>query len=82
MKGAHVVHNSIIIYHSSFAICQDACHPALQGLEDRPPVEDCLMVVLDYLVAGEGPQDEVEVGRQAHQSWEEEGREDQEARHH
>jgi hypothetical protein len=50
-------------------------------LEDRPLVEGRLKEVLDYQVPEEGLQDEVEEGRQAHQSWEE-GREDHRARHH
>jgi hypothetical protein len=80
-EKVHAIHNNLTIYHSSFAVCQGACHLALVGLEDRPPVEGRLREVPDYQLVEVGPQDEGEVGHQAHRSWAE-GREDHQARHH
>jgi hypothetical protein len=70
-----------IIYHSSFATGQGACHLALEGREDRPPVEGHLREVPDYQVVG-APQDEGEAVHLAQQSWAEEGRGDHQARGH
>jgi hypothetical protein len=70
----------IIIYHSSFAVCQGACHLALEEVEGHPPVVGHPREFPDFQVVVEVPQDEL-VGHQAHRSWPEE-REDHQAQLH